>query len=107
MYLPPARFQRPEPSVIISRAPCILSHRDKRDFLGPLQVSPDLCTGCQACLRLGCPAINWVNEEGKTVGGKKRKGRAEIEKLLCPGCTLCAQVCKTGAIQVRDRNHGE
>jgi len=33
-----------------------------------------------------------------TKDGKKRKGIATIESTLCPGCHLCYQVCKFGAI---------
>jgi len=94
--------QRPEPSVIISRAPCVLSRRERKVSGKPLVVDPDLCTGCRACLRLGCPAVAWVKEEGTNARGKKRKGRAVIDEFLCNGCTLCAQVCKFGAIKGND-----
>ncbi|HEX9156620.1 MAG TPA: 4Fe-4S binding protein, partial [Syntrophales bacterium] len=90
---------RPEPSVIISRAPCVLSRREKAVSGEALFVSPDACAGCRSCLRLGCPAITWVKEEGVNAQGKKRKGRAAIESSLCAGCTLCAQVCKFNAIK--------
>jgi indolepyruvate ferredoxin oxidoreductase alpha subunit len=94
--------QRPEPSVIISRAPCVLSRREKAVSGKPLLVDSDLCAGCRACLRLGCPAMAWVKEEGMTVQGKKRKGRALIDPFLCNGCHLCAQVCKLEAIREGD-----
>jgi len=93
---------RPEPSVVISKAPCVLSRREKVVSGKPLSVNSDLCAGCRTCLRLGCPAVAWVKEEGINAQGKKRKGRAEIESFLCNGCTLCAQVCKFGAIQGHD-----
>ncbi len=94
--------RRPEPSVIISRAPCILSRRERAKQEKSFFVSPEACTGCRACLRLGCPAIEWVKENGAGPEGKKRKGRASIESFLCTGCTLCAQVCKFGAIKESD-----
>jgi indolepyruvate ferredoxin oxidoreductase alpha subunit len=94
--------QRPEPSVIISRAPCVLSRRERVVSGKPLSVDSDLCAGCRSCLRLGCPAVAWHKEEGTNAQGKKRKGRAEIDAFLCNGCTLCAQVCKFGAIRGRD-----
>jgi indolepyruvate ferredoxin oxidoreductase alpha subunit len=94
--------RRPEPSVIISRAPCILSRRERTEQEKSLFVSPEACTGCRTCLRLGCPAIEWVKENGAGPEGKKRKGRASIESFLCSGCTLCAQVCKFGAIKESD-----
>ncbi len=95
---------RPEPSVIISRAPCVLSRREKAVSGEALFVSPDACAGCRSCLRLGCPAIAWVKEEGVNAEGKKRKGRAAIESSLCTGCSLCAQVCKFEAIKA---THGK
>ncbi len=94
--------RRPEPSVIISRAPCILSRRERAEQEKSFFVSPEACTGCRTCLRLGCPAIEWVKENGAGPEGKKRKGRASIESFLCAGCTLCAQVCKFGAIKESD-----
>ena len=94
--------RRPEPSVIISRAPCILSRRERTEQEKSFFVSPEACTGCRTCLRLGCPAIEWVQENGAGPEGKKRKGRASIESFLCTGCTLCAQVCKFGAIKESD-----
>jgi len=94
--------QRKEASVIISRAPCVLSRREKAGLEKTFTVNPDLCAGCRACLRLGCPAIEWVKEEGMNAQGKKRKGRASIGSFLCKGCTLCAQVCECGAIKESD-----
>jgi indolepyruvate ferredoxin oxidoreductase alpha subunit len=96
--------QRAQPSVIISRAPCVLSRREKAVSGKAFFVNPDLCAGCRSCLRLGCPAMAWVREEGVNAQGKKRKGRAAIDSFLCNGCSLCAQVCKFGAIEGK---HGE
>jgi indolepyruvate ferredoxin oxidoreductase alpha subunit len=51
-------------------------------------VITDKCIGCKKCIReIGCPAIS---AEGKTV---------TIDASMCTGCTLCAQVCPTGAIE--------
>jgi len=94
--------QRPEPSVIISKAPCVLSRRERAVTGKPFWVDPEACMGCRVCLRIGCPAMGWVKEEGMTAQGKKRKGRAAIESFLCNGCTLCEQLCKFGAIKEGD-----
>jgi len=54
---------------------------------------------------LGCPAISYQLVEGEmamTADGKKRKGISHIEASLCPGCHLCYQVCKFGAIQTQE-----
>jgi indolepyruvate ferredoxin oxidoreductase alpha subunit len=89
---------RSEPSVIISRAPCVLSRRDRSAFGMAFQVDPGTCRGCRSCLRIACPAIEWVSEEGADHEGRKRKGRAAIDRFLCNGCSICAQICKFGAI---------
>ncbi|MGB9700308.1 MAG: indolepyruvate ferredoxin oxidoreductase subunit alpha [Thermodesulfobacteriota bacterium] len=91
-------LQRPAPSVIISRAPCVLSRRERMVSGQPFFVDPDLCRGCRACLQLGCPAIAWAEGDHNQEGGQK-KGRAVIDKFLCNGCTLCVQVCKFAAIK--------
>jgi len=89
---------RSEPSVIIAQAPCVLSRRDRSPFAGAFQVNPAICRGCRSCLRIACPAIEWVNEEGTDREGRKRKGWASVDRFLCNGCSICAQICKFGAI---------
>ena len=83
---------RPEPSVIITDKPCVLIKREDVFTKGPVyQVDAEQCTGCRACLKIGCPAIEWKPGEGK-------KGKAFIDPLLCTGCDVCRQLCKFGAI---------
>jgi Fe-S-cluster-containing hydrogenase component 2 len=41
-------------------------------------------------------------EMAMTADGKKRKGISQIDASLCPGCHLCFQVCKFGAIQSQE-----
>jgi indolepyruvate ferredoxin oxidoreductase alpha subunit len=85
---------RPEPSVIITNRPCCLIKGDERFAKSALfTIDADACTGCRACLRIGCPAIEWLPEpDGK-------KGKASIDPLLCTGCSLCEQLCKFNAIR--------
>ncbi len=80
---------RPEVSVIITTRPCMLVPRDNQERRTPLFVDHDKCTGCQACLRLGCPAITWdaVNK------------KSNIDKIICTGCKVCQQTCGFGAFQ--------
>lgn len=87
-------MSRPEPSVIITNRPCCLIKDDARfSKAALLEVEQDACTGCKACLRIGCPAIEWQPEpDGK-------KGKAYIDPLLCTGCTVCQQLCKFDAIR--------
>ena len=93
---------RREPSVIISRGPCVLSRRERKERKNPFLVDPETCTGCRTCLRLGCPAILWRPDESGDGQGKKKKGHAAIDPFLCNGCTLCQQVCKFDAIRETD-----
>ena len=72
------------PSVIISRRPCVLLKYVKHEE--PLTVLKDKCSGCKACMRLGCPAISI------------REGRAVIDATLCVSCGVCTQLCKFGAL---------
>jgi len=91
---------RDDASVVITEnAPCLLHRREKNSFKHPyFVVEEEFCRGCKQCLDIGCPAISWQEEEGVTRDGKKRKGRVVINKPQCPGCGLCAQVCKFDAI---------
>lgn len=84
---------RPEPSVIITNRPCCLIKGECRFEKGKvLAVDQEKCIGCKACLRIGCPAIEWQpSADGK-------KGKAYIDPLLCTGCTVCQQLCKFDAI---------
>ncbi len=83
---------RPEPSVVITQRPCVLIKRAGVFESGePLEVKIELCSGCKACMKLGCPAIVWQAGEGG-------KGKATIDPLLCTGCNVCEQVCKLSAI---------
>ena len=85
---------RPEPSVIITNRPCCLIKGDCRFEKGKvLAVDQEACTGCRACLSIGCPAIEWQPD----ASGKK--GKAWIDPLLCTGCTVCQQLCKFNAIK--------
>ena len=105
---------RPEPSVIITRHPCVLLPEMRKRKDRPLYlIIPEKCTGCRACLKLGCPAIEWVPidetefeelEQFKQVKGK-RKGYARINAVLCDGCGQCVTVCKFKAIALSHKGH--
>jgi indolepyruvate ferredoxin oxidoreductase alpha subunit len=84
-----------EPSVIITRWPCILkklSDQDKTEFgnyIGTCKVKETVCIGCKACIRTGCPALRF-NKETKKV---------KIDEKQCVGCEVCLQVCPVKAIE--------
>lgn len=86
-------MDRPEPSVVITNRPCVLVKREGVYRKGlPLSVDQELCAGCKACLKIGCPAIEWQPGSGE------KKGKALIDPLLCNGCDVCRQLCKFDAI---------
>ena len=97
-----------EPSVIISRAPCVLLPEERQRKKPVYFTDLDNCTGCMACVRLGCPAISWhplTPEEAVAKGYKeKQKGYAEITEVQCNGCGQCACLCKFDAITKREAN---
>lgn len=89
-----------EPSVIITRWPCVLKklHDEERlefvdVFRGKCFVDQTKCIGCRACTRTGCPAIEFDYENKKSF----------ILKDSCVGCTVCLQVCPVGAIQKEEK----
>ena len=73
-----------EPSVIISRRPCVLLKTVKHE--APLSVNKDKCKSCKRCMTLGCPAISL------------KDGKAKIDTTLCVGCGVCKQLCAFDAI---------
>ena len=73
-----------EPSVIISRRPCVLLKSVKHE--APLKVDADKCKSCKRCMGLGCPAISL------------KDGKAKIDTTLCVGCGVCKQLCAFDAI---------
>jgi indolepyruvate ferredoxin oxidoreductase alpha subunit len=98
-------IEKEEPSLVISEGPCVLLRRVFKKINKPLQVDSTKCIGCKTCVNLGCPAISYRPVEGEmamTADGKKRKGISYIDPSLCPGCHLCYQVCKFGAIQSQE-----
>ena len=74
----------PGPSVIISRRPCVLL---KTVIISPpLTVDEEKCTGCAACMKIGCPSISMKDK------------KAGVNPTLCVGCGVCKQLCKFGAL---------
>jgi len=74
-----------EPSVIISRRPCVLLKYVKHS--SPLTVNDEKCKSCKRCMTLGCPAVSM------------KDGKARIDTTLCVGCGVCKQLCAFDAIE--------
>lgn len=88
-----------EPSVIITRWPCVLkklSQEDKDEFKGVFsskcEIDAEKCIGCKVCLKTGCPSIQFDKETKK----------AFILPADCVGCEVCAQVCPKDAIAKKE-----
>jgi len=83
------------PSVIITRWPCALKKFSKEDIeefdlsKSICRVDQEKCRGCQICVKTGCPAISFDQNEKK----------ASINKFMCVGCTVCKQACPFDAIE--------
>ena len=74
-----------EPSVIISRRPCVLLKSVKTP--PAMYVDSDKCRSCRRCMGLGCPSLSF------------KDGKATIDQTLCTGCGVCAQLCAFDAIK--------
>ncbi len=90
-----------EPSVIITRWPCVLKRFSDADlnewpelFQSKNIVDQDKCIGCKRCLGTGCPALIFDKEAKKT----------SIRRSDCVGCDVCAQVCPVKAISKEVRS---
>jgi indolepyruvate ferredoxin oxidoreductase alpha subunit len=78
-------LETPELSVIIVRGTCSVRLRERSGYRA---VDMDKCDNCQVCLRIGCPAIQKLDEQ------------IFIDATLCAGdaCTICEQLCPRKAI---------
>jgi len=89
-------YAKDEPSVIITRWPCVLKPMQESDyaefgqdmFKKKYMVAEDKCTTCRLCIRAGCPSISLDKEKNKVV----------IDSFVCVGCSVCAQICPKNAI---------
>lgn len=75
-------------AVVIARQPCVISGKRAGIRRAPYVVDPEKCEGCKQCVKFGCPAIEF-DEQNKCA----------VITALCSGCGVCAQICKFDAIQ--------
>jgi indolepyruvate ferredoxin oxidoreductase alpha subunit len=88
----------PGPSVIVTNRPCVLIEEFHRTQ--PYEVLDELCNGCGACLKTGCPAIQVIRREVVRLpnGRDKELSYVAIDPMGCNGCDLCVQTCGPKAI---------
>lgn len=83
-----------DPALIITRWPCALkklSLADQAEFgnyKAVNKVDPDKCVGCKACVKTGCPALQYHADVKKVT----------IDRNQCLACDVCKQVCPKEAI---------
>ena len=78
-------------SVVVPRAACRMFPQKIKE--GYYRVLPELCNGCGMCLTIYCPGA--IQSKERTAKGKPK---AEIDPIICTGCSFCAQICPTNAI---------
>ena len=78
-------LDNPELSVVIVRGTCSVRLKTKS---GQRTVDIDKCDDCGICLKIGCPAIQKLDDQ------------IFIDATLCAGdnCTICEQLCSKNAI---------
>ena len=78
-------------AVVISKCPCPLElKKQKQLVIRQVNVDQDKCVKCYNCVRtIACPALF------------KKDGVISTDPTQCIGCGMCANVCPTGAIEVR------
>jgi indolepyruvate ferredoxin oxidoreductase alpha subunit len=75
--------------VIIAVEPCaLIKDVARRRAALYCDVDKEKCVSCNACLKAGCPALA---PEG---------GKIAINRDMCNGCAICAQICPAGAISM-------
>ena len=79
------------PSVVIARGPCQQLPEIKRRKVIPFAVEEELCTQCDACFKVWCPAITRTEQNYPVIAANE-----------CTSCTVCAQVCPTDAIKLAE-----
>lgn len=86
-----AELAADELSVVVAVKPCVLADKTPREQ--PMEVHAEECNRCGSCIRVGCMAMH---EKG---------GLPEVDPSLCTGCSICLQMCETGAIHQAEVAH--
>jgi len=74
-------------NVVLARRECAIQARRRGVAPGRIEIDPERCVLCKRCIEVtGCPALA-LGEDSIVV-----------DYSQCNGCSLCAEVCPTGAI---------
>ena len=87
------------PSVIVFNGKCVGIVKPEKSYA----IEFEKCTGCSFCVKqLGCPAL-FLPSEGDSVcaSGPDEPIKPVIQEN-CSGCGLCAAICPSGAICVKE-----
>lgn len=77
-------------SIIVANGPCALKYNIEKPYY---YVDSKICISCRACIRTNCPPLRMIKYEGI------EKLKSSIDKDMCVGCSVCAQVCPVNAIK--------
>ena len=77
-------------SIVVANGPCALRYNIEQPYY---YVEPHTCISCRSCIRTACPPLRMVKYEGID------KLKSSIDKDMCIGCSVCAQVCPVNAIK--------
>ncbi|SNT08659.1 indolepyruvate ferredoxin oxidoreductase alpha subunit [Anaerovirgula multivorans] len=77
-------------SIIVANGPCALKYNIEEPYY---YVNPNICISCRACIKTNCPPLRMIKYEGI------EKLKSSIDKDMCVGCSVCAQVCPVNAIK--------
>lgn len=81
-------------SVVIVNGPCALKYNMEEPYF---YVDPKICISCKSCIKTNCPPLKMTSYEGFD------KQKSSIDKDMCVGCSVCAQVCPVGAIKQSEK----
>ncbi len=88
------------PSVILFKGTCVGITKPIRSCI----IETELCTGCGFCIKqLGCPALFQPAQANEPA--EQDKSIKHIKPMIqenCSGCGLCAEICPSGAIRVKE-----
>lgn len=83
-------------SIIIANGPCALKYNMEEPHF---YVDPKICISCRSCIKTNCPPLRMIPYKGI------EKLKSSIDKDMCVGCSICAQVCPVNAIkQFKSKN---